>query len=219
MDNFFVFKNPDVARHDDAHTDAMQTDSARHGEAPTCHTCGKYIGLLPLLPPVRVELELYGRYFGDVAFVAHQILISTRLLDAYNSSNLTGLCDFFPVEITKVRSRKRRLLNERPQYVLASVSRSRAAIDTEASAFEWESGPKCAECRRGHLIKRWSRIIIEPGTWSGEDLFYPRGLSVILVTGKFREMYVQNDFRNGVFIPSEEYGHDFYPWEKGSALN
>lgn len=214
MSKFFVLNPPNVAQHDDAEMDAMQTTTARHGEAPHCPVCGQCIGLLTLLPPIRIELELYGRYFGDVAFVGHQILISAHFYDVYAASKLTGLSDFSSVEITKVRSRKRKLLNERPDYFLAFISKSRTAIDTKASGFEWESGPECAECRRGHLIKRWLRIVVESGTWTGEDIFYPRGLSIVLVSEKFRALYAKHGLRNGVFVPALEYNHDFYPWEK-----
>jgi hypothetical protein len=135
-------------------------------------------------------------------------------------AQLVGFTRILPAEIVHVKSRKRKLLNECPRYFLASISRSRAAIDAKASGFEWEGEPTCPECRLGGIIKRWSRIIIEPGTWSGEDIFYARGLSgTIFVTERFREMYLTHGLRSGVFIPAEEFGHDYYPWEKRPTSN
>jgi hypothetical protein len=174
-----------------------------------------------MVPPIYFELELFGRYFADFAFTGgDHVLISARLRDLFVKAQLVGFSRLLPAEIVHVKSRKRKLLNECPRYFLASISRSRAAIDTKASGFEWEGEPTCQECRSGDIIKRWSRIIIEPGTWSGEDIFYARGLSgTIIVTERFRDMYLEHGLRNGVFIPAEEFGHDFYPWEKRSASN
>lgn len=213
---FYAFIEKFLENGDGAYTNVYAVDT-RQGEAPSCPKCNRVIGMLPRLPPIRVEIELFGYYFGDVAFRGTQLLVSSRLRDLLIKSQLTGLYDFNPVEIIHVKSRKRKLRNECPIYFLANVKRSRAAIDTAASEFEYESGPVCSECRRGNSLKRWSRIIIEPGTWSGEAIFYPRGLNEILVTEQFREMYIANGLRNGVFIPAEEFGHDFYPWEKEAS--
>jgi ssDNA-binding Zn-finger/Zn-ribbon topoisomerase 1 len=214
MTTFYVFNRDPFGSHD-AHM-SVYDEPARHGEAPRCPKCNRFVGMLPALPPIRAELELYGHYFGDVAFTGHQLLVSAKLRDVFIQSQFTGLSDFFPVEVTAVKSRKRKLRNDCPVYFLASISRSRAAIDTKASGFEWEGEPNCPECRQGDIIKRWSRILIEPNTWTGEDVFYPRGLSVILVTEKFRDTYLGHGLRNGIFIPAAEYGHDFYPWERKS---
>ncbi|NUQ78768.1 MAG: hypothetical protein HUU21_35025 [Polyangiaceae bacterium] len=213
MDKFFAFEQQDYDSPDDAYM-RVYKDLSRQGAAPICPKCHGCIGLLPTLPPISAELELFGHYFADVAFTGNQLLVSARLRELFIQHQYTGLLDFFPVNIFHVKSRKRKLRNECPRYFFASIARSRAAIDTLASGFEWDSPPICDECRRGSNIKRWARIVIEPGTWSGEDIFYARGLSEILVTERFREMYLTNGFHGAVFIPAEEYGHDFYPWEK-----
>jgi hypothetical protein len=194
----------------------VYNDLTKHGEAPRCPKCNCFVGSLPVLPPVHVELELFGHYFADVAFTGDQLLVSARLREAYIESQFSGLSSFYPVSVISAKSRKRKLRNECPIYFLAYVSNGRAAVDTTVSGFEWEAEPSCLECREG-MIKRWSRIVIEPGTWDGKDVFRPRGLSgTILVTERFRDMYIGHGFRNGVFIPAEEFGHDFYPWERKS---
>lgn len=213
MTKFYAFVNRFTEVIDDSYM-VVYTDDIRQGNAPLCPVCNGIIGLLPTLPPVRAELELFGHHFGDVAPSGHQLLVSARLRDLFVASQMIGLYELHPTEIIHVRKHKRKLHNECPLYFLASVARSRAAIDMKASRFEWKVEPTCTECRKGRLIKRWSCITIEPGTWSGEDIFYPRGFSVLLVTERFREMYTANGLRNGVFIPAEEFGHDYYPEEK-----
>ena len=216
MSIFYVFKRPEVSDRDDADTEVWHTDAMR-GEAPVCPVCKEPLGSLRLLPPIYMTLELLGHYFGDVVFVggSSQLLFSARLQQHFVRHQFVGLSDFVPVTISDVRSKKRKLKGECPIYYLSSVSWGHVTVDTKSSEFEWETGPECPECRRGNLIKRWSRIVIEPGTWTGEDIFRPRNLpGTILVTARFRDMYQDYGFRNGVFLPASEYSHDFYPWEK-----
>jgi hypothetical protein len=141
-----------------------------------------------------------------------EILVSERFKSLYQESGLTGLSAFDPVKIVKV-VRRRKLIGQPPRYYRAEIARSRAAIDQSASEFVWGEPPTCPECRQGNPIKRWSRIIIEPGTWSGEDMFQPRGLGRILVTDRFKEFCEINEVKNAYFVPAEHFGHDFYPWE------
>ncbi len=59
---------------------------------------------------------------------------------------------------------------------------------------------------------RWQRLILEEGTWTGEDVFRPRGLSgQIMVTQRFKDACEQNGITNAFFTPAEDAGHDFYP--------
>ena len=52
----------------------------------------------------------------------------------------------------------------------------------------------------------------------GEDIFIARGLpGTIVVSERFKEWCEANEVRNAVFVPAEEYAHDFYPWEKESS--
>jgi len=61
MNKFYVLLNSDVDDRKNAVTDFLKEDSARRGIAPKCLTCGKYIGMLPWLPPFRAELEVWGK--------------------------------------------------------------------------------------------------------------------------------------------------------------
>jgi hypothetical protein len=63
-------------------------------------------------------------------------------------------------------------------------------------------------------LKRWNRIIIDPKTWTGEDIFEPRGLSDFIASDRFKEVCKANDVKNAYFIPAEEYAYDFYPDER-----
>jgi hypothetical protein len=58
---------------------------------------------------------------------------------------------------------------------------------------------------------RWKGLIVEEGTWHGEDAFSPRGLSAFMVSERFKAACEQHGITNAVFTPAEESGHDFYP--------
>ena len=93
MTTFYVFNRDPFGSHD-AHM-SVYDEPARHDEAPRCPKCNRFVGMLPALPPIRAELELYGHYFGDVAFTGHQLLVSAKLRDVFIQSQFTGLSDFF----------------------------------------------------------------------------------------------------------------------------
>jgi hypothetical protein len=175
--------------------------------------------MLRWLPPYRVELELFGKEFGDFVFgVGSDFLVSQTFVELYHQSALTGLCGFEAVEVVKIRSRRRKR-PEPPPYFRAGVVRSRAAIDFAASGFEWLEPPACGECRSGQIV-RWQRVIIENETWTGEDIFIARGLpGTFIVSERFKGVCEHNDVKNALFTPAESYGHDFYPGLKDpSAL-
>jgi hypothetical protein len=165
-------------------------------------------------------LELWGSAFGDLVFgTAYKLLVSDRFKTLFAESGLRGLEGFGPVEITRViRRSKKAPKGTPPGYYCVSAVRSRAVIDQPASGFEWREPPTCRECYKGHDIKRWKRIIFEPGTWSGEDVFEARGLSGYFTSERFKEFCDEHDIKNAALIPAEEYGHDFYPGENWSRI-
>jgi len=214
---FYVIKKPrKETRYD---TEFAYLKPHPRGDAPRCPVCGGYTGMLTALPPYNIELELWDTGYGDIAFgPGNHILVSERFKILWEEHVLAGLDGFAPVSIEKVIKHVRFEASP-PEYYLTSVVQSEAVIDQIQSGFEWESGeePKCDHCRLGG-IKRWKRIVLEPDTWSGENLFRPRGLSgTIMVDQRFKEFADQFKITNCCLIPSEEYARDFYPWEKEEA--
>jgi hypothetical protein len=210
---FYVLRKPRAGL-SEADTEFYEVEPVNMGEAPRCEACGRLVGMLPLLPPYKVELETWGRSFGDVAFgPGESLLFSERFRDLFIGHGLTGLEGFDPVEVVNITSHNR-LASGSPPYYHATVARSQAVIDQEKSEFEWSQKPTCMVCREGHDIRRWKRIVIAPDTWSGEDLFVPIGLFEWLASERFKRFCEENEITNAFLVPAEEYGHDFYPWEK-----
>jgi hypothetical protein len=202
---FFVLQNL-YAGSGDAVTDYVPADGARMGEAPRCPACGNFVGMIPLLPPLRVELEAWGYRWGDVAFgPGDQILVSDKLKERFVSSGLIGLAHLHPVEITAFKT-YRRAARSPPRYSIASINRSRAALDESASGVVRDENQRCGECRLGGIIKRVDRVIIEANTWSGEDLFEARGLpGTILTSERFKRLCDSSDLANVLLIAAEEF--------------
>jgi len=209
----YVLQNPKVDC-GDAVTDYLPVDGSRTGDAPRCAVCGKALGMLPLLPPVRVELEGWGQRWGDVAFgPGDQILVSEKLKRLVLEAGLVGFARFDPVEIVKTK-RHKSAVGVPPDYWLASILRSRAAIDESASGLVRDEAPICEECRTGGIIKRVSRIALQVNFWPGEDVFFARGLpGTVLVSERFCGLCQDNDLANCVFVAAEAFGFDHYPQE------
>lgn len=200
----------------DADTCYSEEEGYNQGDAASCPACGGATSLLSWLPPYRVVIELHGKEFGDFVFIpaGNDFLVSQKFREVYYSNGLTGLSGFDAVEVLRVKTRRKRLPNP-PAYFRVTASYGQTALDLKASGLEWHEPPKCDYCRSAMKI-RWQCLIVEDGTWSGEDAFRPRGLSSrIIVTQRFKDACEQNGITNAVFTPAELAGHDFEPWNKG----
>ena len=218
----YVLEKPRPGTAGDRHagTDFLEayipgTETLNTTERPNskCPRCGEYLGSLGWLPPYEGELECWGREFGDIIpkVNGQDMLVSERFKDLYEEAGLVGLTGFDPVMILRVKRRyRRRVRHDPPPYYRVDAARSRAAIDLERSGCVWEVPPTCRECRengRGH--RRSEAIIIEPGTWSGEDIFIPRG-GPLLVSSRCKEFCERQTIRNATFVPAEQYWNCTY---------
>jgi hypothetical protein len=158
------------------------------------------------LPPYRVEIETWGKAFGDVVFgFGTDLLVSERFASLWKEAGLVGLDGFDPVEIVKV-VRRARLKDDPPRYFRVDVVRSRAAIDDAASALEREGESVCPDCRLGGIIHRARRIVLEPSPLPVEDVFVARGLpGTILASERFRAFCISQNILNAVLIPASEF--------------
>jgi len=215
--SFFVMEAPEEMR--ESRTDYFNEEPVNLGPAPTCPVCDRWTGLKTWLPPYRAEIEVWGKSWCDIGFgVGNAILVSDRFRQWYSGFELAGIKSFHSAEIVKIR-RRHGVKGEPPEYFLATVGTGRAAIDQAASGLERKDGhrdklPICPECRLGGIIHRIRRLVIEPNTWSGEDLFIARGLPVhFVVSERFRNLSLQSRIVGAAFVNGEDYQFDHYPGE------
>lgn len=214
---FFILEEPKAgSSQDKAHgTRALKEEGFNVGSAPRCPVCGEVIGLLRWLPPFRVELETWGKEFGDVMQTGDELVVSERFKEIYTKGNLTGLLGFEPVEVIKVK-RHRKLVREPPRYYMAEVVRSETTVDVAASGKEWDGGEEeCPVCfhRRNGTFLRQKRVVIKSGTWTGHDIFHARGGARFVASNRMKDICEANGIKNVVWIPAGEYEVDVYPSE------
>jgi hypothetical protein len=152
--------------------------------------------------------------WGDIAFgPSDQLLVSDRLKTLFTEAGLMGFTRIDPVQIASV-TRHGAAVGEPPDYYLGSIQRSRAALDESASGLVRDETPRCSECRIGGIIKRIRRIVLESNTWSGEDVFFARGLpGTVLASERFMRMCKQNELANCSLISADDFRFDHYPQE------
>ena len=171
--------------------------------------------MMPLIPPIRLEIKSWGFAWGDIAFgTGMQILVSEKLKSQFLAEGLDGITRFDSVEIVRAK-RNKSVETTFPTYYLASIKISRAAIDELSSGLVRDETLVCNECRVGRVIKRIDKIILEPDTPPTEDIFIARGLpGTILVSERFKLVCEMDKLLNCSFVPAEEFSFDFYPNEK-----
>jgi hypothetical protein len=192
-----------------------KVEPVNRGEPPPCPKCGETIGSLTWLPPYRAELELYGQSPGDfVTGSGSTFLISERMAESFQTEGLTGLLGFHPVELVRVRrKRKGPRLGDLPRYFAVTACFGRGAVDETRSRLHRDKPVTCSECRNTG-VDSIHGFTLEPGTWQGEDVFRPRGLQGdIVVSERFAEFVKRHKFTNMKLTPIEEYVWD--PLRKG----
>lgn len=214
---FYVIEQPKAGSPEDrfGRADALKEEGNKTGEGIRCPACDRPLSMLKWLPPYRIELESWGKHYGDVADVGDDLIVSERFMQVFSDCGLKGLVNVEPVEIINLIHRRGKPKEPLPQYFKATVVRSQTTIDQEASGYVWEDKSKvCPECLFDTL-KRYRKLIVNESTWSGDDVFYPRGGNGPLVSDRFKTVFVQNGLKGAIFVPadSDEAGYDSFPWE------
>ena len=190
-------------------TEMLEADPLILGDAPRCEVCGLYSGGRPWLPPHRAELTLRGSHWGDFAFRGdggEDFLISERAAELYRGEKLRGLSGFEQVDIARAKGTD----EEPPPYLHVAVGRSQAAVDERGSSLIRPEPPTCQRCRSAGL-EAIHGFALEPSSWSGEDVFFARGLTgVVVVSRRFRDFVHSHALTNVRLTPTESYEWDPY---------
>jgi hypothetical protein len=211
---FFVMNELRGGHHDTK----FSTVEPNIGPAESCPQCRKPLGMLTWQPPYRVELELYGKDFGDLAEgPGGDLLITERFAEDFKTEGLTGFSGFHPVEVTRVR-RKRRgpKTGAPPRYLFVLPLHGAPALDMERSRITSKKSFTCGWCRSTG-VDAVDGLALEAETWQGEDVFRPRGLwGVIIVSERFMRFAERHATSHLTFVPIEKYVWDplglYYPY-------
>jgi hypothetical protein len=162
--------------------------------------------MLPWLPPHRVELVLHSEELGDfIEASGYDFLVSERFAQAFRDEGLTGLNGFHPVEVTRVRRKRRGSKPVHvPRYLAVTACFGRAAVDLARSRIRYDAPPVCEECRSVNTDAIHG-FTLEAGTWQGEDIFRPRGLrGRLVVSERFARFVERHGFTNMKLTPTEQ---------------
>jgi hypothetical protein len=212
---FFVLDNLNEGTHD---TEFSRT-SDHLGDGLHCPQCGEPVGSLSWEPPYQGEVELHGKAFSDLLKGPGGLLVTEHFAAAFTAEGLTGLSGFHPVEIVRVvRRRRGPKPGPPPRYLFVTQAYGQTALDLERSRMRISKPRTCTWCRDTN-VDAIDGLALEEGTWSGEDVFRPRGLwGVILVSERFMRFAQRHACTNFSFIPIDKYVFDplchFYPWEQ-----
>jgi hypothetical protein len=201
---FFVLEKGALwSRYD---VEAEKAEPVNRAEGADCPRCGDPIGMMRWLPPYGVELVLHGEELGDfIEAPGDDLLVSERFARAFREESLTGLEGFHPVEVVRVR-RKRRgpKPSHVPRYLAVTACFGRAAVDLAHSRIRYCQPPTCEECR-SEGVDSIHGFTLEPGTWQGEDIFRPRGLTGrLVVSERFARFVERHGFTNMTLVPTGE---------------
>lgn len=215
MTNFYVLKPDGGIRFGTKWAYADQVDPVRQGDYDKCPVCGSPVSALRWLPPHRIKLssakpEKWGDFLWGAGF---DLMVSDRLRGIYEAQGLTGITTFYPpAEIVRVgRGETGYLPSCLPVYHLIEVVWNGANQDDTASGVVHERPEKikCSYCRVGASNRKQDGIIIEEGSWTGTDIFTPRGAPVrIMVSERFKQVVEAYGLKNAWLIPTEKYAYD-----------
>lgn len=191
------------ARRSTSDTEFFKADPITRGEAPTCRTCGKFIGMRTWLPPRFAQVVVHGESAGDFAFASSSdFLVSDAVVVALAGEGLTGVGALQEVEVSST-------LQAAPaqprRYFYGAVAVRGADIDPSRSDIERTAVPECDDCM-SNGVSAIRGFAIAGATWSGDDVFVPRGLpGVVVVSEAFRRVAEERAFTNIELVPTERF--------------
>jgi len=192
---------------------ADQVDPVRRGDGDRCPVCGGPVGGLKWLPPHRIKLssanpDKWGDFLWGAGFL---LMVSDHFKTIYEAEGLTGITAFHPpAEIVRVgRKKTEDLPPSLPEYHLIEIVWNGANQDDTASELVRGKPVNCSYCRVGGNPRSQQRIAIDQGSWTGVDIFTPRGAPVrTVVSERFKQVAEAHKLRNTWLIPSNRYGYD-----------
>jgi hypothetical protein len=166
------------------------------------------------IPPIRIELSKDDpKSWGDFVWGSTYLFVSDQFRLLYEREGLTGITKFHPpAEIVRVgKKHVSQLKNiQFPKYYAIEVMWNGADMDDQASGLVLKeaSQPLCSFCRLGSRSKL-ERIVIRAGSWTGADVFTPRGGPVEhMVSRRFRDAVLRHELKNVWFVPADKWAFD-----------
>lgn len=193
----------------------MEPDIISDEPLDQCPQCGRSIGPLQWLTPHKLKLSsAKPQKWSDIVWGSwlSGLMVSMRFKKIYQQQGLAGIEIFYPqAEVVKFGSKvPHQVPNPHPVYHLTKIVWNGANLDDKASNIvRYPPRYQCSYCRGVGGPKKYDKVVFEKGSWTGADIFVPRGLEgVIVVSQKFKNVAQSRVFTNTLFIPAEKYAYD-----------
>ncbi|HSP81797.1 MAG TPA: hypothetical protein VLQ93_24975 [Myxococcaceae bacterium] len=136
-------------------------------------------------------------------------LVTERFAESFRAEGLTGLSGFQPVEVVRVRGRRRGSNSTPiPRYVYVIPIFGGAAVDESRSLIRRSHPIACDACRETG-VDAIHGFSLEEGSWTGDDVFFARGMpGSAVVSERFARFVERHGLTNMLLIPTEEYTWD-----------
>ncbi|HEV2989213.1 MAG TPA: hypothetical protein VG759_12285 [Candidatus Angelobacter sp.] len=173
------------------------------GDAQKCKVCGKFIGMLPLVPPIRGKIEASKSIFDLSGTSGGDILLSERCLGAFKEHGIQGLTGIHSIELLGINAPFKK--ESVGTFYLAGVEWG-AELDRIRSGLKTTGEQVCSDCGYGGLIEGYDRVAILEESWTGKDLFSIKGLpGVVLTTERVRSLCRTFPLAVCGFVPAEKF--------------
>jgi hypothetical protein len=177
-----------------ADTEFFKTEPITRGEAPKCTTCGRFIGMRRWISPRHAQVVVHGQRPGDFVFASSsEFLVSEAAISAIRNEGLMGLSDVAEVQVSSTLMAE---AGEVGRYFYGDITQQGADLDSARSDVERTAAPECDDCLSDGIASIRG-FAIDSSTWSGADIFVPRGLpGVVVVSEAFRRVAEEHSFSN-----------------------
>ena len=184
-------------------TEFFKSEPITRGEAPKCATCGRFLGMRRWMSPRHAQVVVHGERRGDFAFASSsEFLVSDAAMSAIRDEGLTGLND---VEEVETSSTLRAAPAEPGRYFYGVITQQAADLDSARSDVERTAAIECDDCLSDGIASIRG-FAIDSSTWSGADIFVPRGLpGVVVVSEAFRRTAEEHGFSNIEFVLTDRF--------------
>ena len=215
---YYQLKIPSFAQYKYAWAE-LPEDATISDEFPECPKCGRAIGQHFWLQPHNVIIKQpkkVGDFVGGL--VGADLIVSERFRDIYEQSELTGLDDFFQLNVVQMGSKKGKEY-PKPELFGATVRISNARVNYDLMNVKWFDSPKEDICNLccpggggdGGIYESYDSIHLIPETVEHYDFFIPINfVGNITISERAKEFIETNKFTNVLIEPNTHSKHNIF---------
>jgi len=195
-----------------------QVAQAHYDSEPIrCSVCRRPVANLRWAPPFRIWLK-NPRVIPDLiqCFGGPDLLVSSALHDELRRARLKGIERAYPVQITRIGTR--RSDRRRPALFGIDLTHSYCRVDFDASGVTWSTLPEydfCSTCGPGGgggagCFWSFERLMFDISGWDGEEIFLPINLAgTPILTEDAISKIDFSSFTNCRIIPADRYRFEY----------